>query len=104
MLCIKDGSNHVSVITVTNVYRNEMLPESQRIPICDLEIHPDITKDLDDELQQEIDLVKQKYSFDVEKSRLGLQKLEDYFTNVLDSLTVYVCSIRYTHYVTNQSN
>lgn len=94
MLCMKDGPNHVSVITVTNVYRNEKLPESQRIPICDLEIHPDITKDLDDALQQEIDLVKQKYSFDVEKSRLGLKKLEDYFTNVLDSLTVYVCSIR----------
>jgi len=91
---MKDGPNHVSVITVTNVYRNEKLPESQRIPICDLEIHPDITKDLDDALQQEIDLVKQKYSFDVEKSRLGLKKLEDYFTNVLDSLTVYVCSIR----------
>jgi len=94
LLYMKDGPNHVSVITVTNVYRNEKLPESQRIPICDLEIHPDITKDLDDALQQEIDLVKQKYSFDVEKSRLGLQKLENYFTNVLDSLTVYVCSIR----------
>ena len=94
MLYMQDGPNHLSVITATNVYRNEKLPESQRIPICDLEIHPDITKDLDDALQQEIDLVKQKYSFDVEKSRLGLQKLEDYFTNMLDSLTVYVCSIR----------
>jgi hypothetical protein len=62
--------------------------------MCDLEVHPDITKDLDDTLQQEIDRVKQKFSFDVEKSRLGLQKLEDYFTNVLDSMTVYVCSIR----------
>jgi len=91
---MKDGLNHVSVITPTNVYRNKKLPESQRIPICDLEIHPDITKDLDDALQQEIDFVKQKYSFDVEKSRLGLQKLKDYFTNVLDSMTVYVCSIR----------
>jgi hypothetical protein len=62
--------------------------------MCDLEVHPDITKDLDDALQQEIDLVKQKFSFDVGKSRLGLQKLEDYFINVLDSMTVYVCSIR----------
>jgi len=91
---MKDRSNQISVITATNVYRNEKLPESQWIPIYDLEIHPDITKDLDDALQQEIDLVKQKYAFDVEKSRLGLQKLKDYFTNVLDSLTVYVCSIR----------
>jgi hypothetical protein len=91
---MKDGPNHISVIRATNVYRNEKLPESQRIPTCDLEIHPDITKDLNDTLQQEIDFVKQKYLFDVEKSRLGLQKLEDYFTNVLDSMTVYVCSIR----------
>lgn len=70
------------------------LPESQQIPMCDLEIHPDITKDLDDTLEQEIDLVKRKLAFDVEKSRLGLQKLQDYFINVLDSMTVYVCSIR----------
>jgi hypothetical protein len=62
--------------------------------MCDLEIHPDITKHLDDTLEQEIDLVKRKLAFGVEKSRLGLKKLEDYFTNVLDSLTVYVCSIR----------
>jgi hypothetical protein len=90
----ENGPNRISVIRATNVYRNEKLPESQRIPTCDLEIHPDITKDLDDTLQQEMDFVKQKYLFDVEKSRLGLQKLEDYFTNVLDSMTVYVCSIR----------
>lgn len=70
------------------------LPESQRIPRCDLEIHPEITKDLDGTLEQEIDLVKQKLAFEVEKSRLGLQKLQDYFINVLDSMTVYVCSIR----------
>lgn len=70
------------------------LPVSQRIPMCDLEIHPDITKDLDDTLEQEIDLVKRKLAFDVEKSRLGLQKLKYYFTDVLDSMTVYVCSIR----------
>jgi hypothetical protein len=62
--------------------------------MCDLEIHPDITKDLDDTLEQEIDLVKRKLAFDVEKSRLGLQKLKYYFTDVLDSMTVYVCSIR----------
>ena len=91
---MKNKYNHVTVITTTNVYRNAKLPESQWIPICNLEIHPDITKDLDDALQHEIDLVKQKFSFDVEKSRLGLQKLEDYFTNMLDSMTVYVCSIR----------
>jgi hypothetical protein len=70
------------------------LPASQRIPMCDLEIHPDITKDLDDTLEQEIDLVKRKLAFDVEKSRLGLQKLKYYFTDVLDSMTVYVYSIR----------
>jgi hypothetical protein len=62
--------------------------------MCDLEIHPDITKDLDDTLEQESDLVKRKLAFDVEKSRLGLQKLQDYFINVLDSMTVYVCSVR----------
>jgi hypothetical protein len=60
----------------------------------DLEIHPDITKDLDDTIQQKIDLVKRNLTFDVEKSRLGLQKLQDYFTDMLDSMTVYVCSIR----------
>jgi hypothetical protein len=86
--------NCASVIEVICIYRNMRLPESQRIPMCDLEIHPDITKDLDDTLEKEIDLVKQKFAFDVEKSRLGLQKLQDYFINVLDSMTVYVCSIR----------
>ncbi|KDR19694.1 WD repeat-containing protein 52 [Zootermopsis nevadensis] len=75
-------------------FRNAKLPESQRIPVSDLEIHPAITKDLDDTLQRQIDLVKQNLAFDVEKSRLGLQKLQDYFINVLDSMTVYVCSIR----------
>jgi hypothetical protein len=70
------------------------LPVSQRIPMRDLEIHPEITKDLDDTIEQEIELVKRKFAFDVEKSSLGLQKLKYYFTDVLDSMTVYVCSIR----------
>jgi hypothetical protein len=62
--------------------------------MCDLEIHPDITRDLDDTLQQQTDFIKQKLAFDVEKSTLGLQKIQDYFTSVLDSMTVCVCSIR----------
>jgi hypothetical protein len=82
------------VIEVIHVYRNKKLPVSQWIPMHDLEIHLNITKDLDDTLEQEIDLVKLKLAFDVEKSRLGLQKLKEYFTDVLDSMTVHVCSIR----------
>lgn len=62
--------------------------------MSDLEVHPDITKDLDYTLQQQIELVKRNLAFDVEKSRLGLQKVQDYFIDVLDSMTVCVCSIR----------
>ena len=58
------------------------------------EIHPDITEDLEKELQGKIDLVKHKLAFDVEKSTLALNKVQDYYLNVLETMSFYVIGIR----------
>ncbi|XP_069678702.1 cilia- and flagella-associated protein 44 [Periplaneta americana] len=76
------------------IVRNARLPLSQQMLRNELEIHPDITKDLDDKLQEDINLVKRKLAFNVEKSRLGLKKVQDYYLNNLDSITCFVLGIR----------
>ncbi|KAJ9600982.1 hypothetical protein L9F63_000820, partial [Diploptera punctata] len=76
------------------VSRNQRLIPSQIIPKEMFEIHPDITEELNNKLQDEIDLVKRKLAFDVEKSTLALHKVQDYYLNVLETLSFYVISIR----------
>ncbi|PSN52091.1 hypothetical protein C0J52_03894 [Blattella germanica] len=70
------------------------LPASQKFPMSVFEIHPDITEDLNKKLQDEVDLVKRKLAFDVEKSTLGLRKVQDYFINILETMSFFVIAIR----------
>lgn len=73
--------------------RNRALPESQRIPQEEFELDPRITADLNNQLKAEMDLVRQKLAFKVEKSRLGLQKLMDHFIEPITCLPFAVSRI-----------
>ncbi|KAF7998128.1 hypothetical protein HCN44_009526 [Aphidius gifuensis] len=59
----------------------------------DFNLDPRITEDLDKQLKAEIDLVHEKMSFTVEKSRLGLKKLMDHFINPITCFPFAVCRI-----------
>ncbi|XP_066592907.1 cilia- and flagella-associated protein 44 [Prorops nasuta] len=68
------------------VAKNNSLIPSQRIPEEELELDPRITNELSDRTRTEIDLVRQKMAFQVEKSKLGLQKLLDHFIEPITCL------------------
>lgn len=73
--------------------RNENLIKSQQLTPDDFDLDPRITEDLDKQLKAEIDLVHEKMSFTVEKSRLGLKKLMDHFINPITCFPFAVCRI-----------
>lgn len=77
------------------IKRNKALPSSQTIPYDQLELDARITANLQKRFDEEMDLVKRKKEFDVEKARLGGQKLLEYFLKPLDSFPIKVLGIKY---------
>lgn len=75
------------------VDRNSRLLKSQQIPQEELELDPRITADLNNHLKEEMDLVHKKLAFEVERSRLGLQKLLDHFIEPITCLPFAVSRI-----------
>lgn len=73
--------------------RNKKLLKSQQLKDEDFELDPRITEDLDNQLKAEMDLVHEKMAFQVEKSRLGLQKLMDHFIKPITCLPFSVSRI-----------
>lgn len=76
------------------IKRNKALPVSQQIPYDQLEMDPRITANLQKRFDEEMDLVKRKKEFDVEKARLGGEKLVQYFLEPLDSFPIKVLGIK----------
>lgn len=76
------------------IKRNKALPESQIIPYEQLELDERITANLQKRFDEEMDLVKRKKEFDVEKARLGGEKLLEYFLEPLDSFPIKVLGIK----------
>ncbi|EDS30799.1 wd-repeat protein [Culex quinquefasciatus] len=74
--------------------RNQALPESQRIPMECFDLDERITADLKRELQAEMDLVKRKTAFDVEKARLSGEKLRKFFLEEMESMPIEVLGVR----------
>jgi len=58
-----------------------------------LELDPKITIDLNKKLDMEMAAVREKLIFKVEKSKLGLQKLLEYFVQPVTCLPFVVCKI-----------
>ncbi|XP_055624931.1 cilia- and flagella-associated protein 44 isoform X2 [Toxorhynchites rutilus septentrionalis] len=74
--------------------KNEALPESQRIPMDDFILDERITADLKQQLEAEMDLVRRKTAFDVERARLTGEKLKKFFLDELESIPIEVLGIR----------
>ncbi|XP_055535978.1 cilia- and flagella-associated protein 44 isoform X2 [Wyeomyia smithii] len=73
--------------------RNEALPECQRIPMEDFTLDRRIVDDLEQELQAEMDLVRQRTAFDVEKARLSGEKLKRFFLDGIESMPIQVLGV-----------
>ncbi|XP_053686558.1 cilia- and flagella-associated protein 44 [Sabethes cyaneus] len=73
--------------------RNDELPESQRIPQEEFTLDQRIVDDLEQELQAEMDLVRQKTAFDVEKARLSGEKLKRFFLDGIESIPIQVLGV-----------
>ncbi|XP_076652358.1 cilia- and flagella-associated protein 44 isoform X2 [Halictus rubicundus] len=73
------------------INRNKKLSPSQQI--SHFELDPRITEDLEQHLKEQIALMQRKLEFQVEKSRLELEKLMDHFITPITHLPFAVCSI-----------
>ncbi|XP_070154334.1 cilia- and flagella-associated protein 44 isoform X2 [Polyergus mexicanus] len=73
--------------------RNNALPKSHRITREELELDPRIIADLNKELEAEMITVREKLAFKIEKSKLGLQKLLEYFIQPITHLPFAICKI-----------
>ena len=74
--------------------RNTRLLFSQIIPSDELVLDLRITADLDSKLKKELELVKRKLAFDVQKSEIRLNKLMNYFINPLGYFPICVSTVR----------
>lgn len=76
------------------IKRNKALPPSQRIPFTELELDPRITDALQKRFDDEMEMVKQKKAFEVEKVKIAGKKLTQYFLEPLDSFPIEVIGIK----------
>lgn len=74
--------------------RNSKLLLTQIIPREELEIDPRITKDLEDKLEADLNLVKRKLAFNVQKSALAMHKMLSHYVDELDTFPICVYGIR----------
>lgn len=79
--------------------RNENLQPTQVIPRKQLEIDPRITAHLEERLSADLALVKRKLAFQVEKSKVAMEKLLDHFTEVVDCFPITVNAIQSGRFV-----
>lgn len=74
--------------------RNARLPYSQRIPRNAFEIDARITANLESIHGSEEDLIRQQLAFHVERSRMAMVKLKQYFTDLIDLFPIQIKGIR----------
>lgn len=60
----------------------------------DFELDSRIIEDLEEELDEHMQLMHRKLAFQVEKSTIGINKLQDIFINSLKSLVIPIYGIR----------
>lgn len=70
--------------------RNQKLLPTQIIPREMLELDPRITSNLEEKLNAELELVKRKLAYDVEKSSIRMEKLKIHYIDPLDVFPISV--------------
>lgn len=73
---------------------NAGLPESQKFSENDLELDSRITKSIVDAEEAELDLVHKKFAFEVEKAKLGREKVMKYFIDPVQNWPMEICGLR----------
>ncbi|XP_030383032.1 cilia- and flagella-associated protein 44 [Scaptodrosophila lebanonensis] len=76
------------------VRRNEQLPPGLRAQHKDLLLDPRITQQIRDELQAELDDVREDLAYDLEFAQVGHRKLFDHFLKELDHVPFSVTPLR----------
>lgn len=76
------------------IKRNKKLPPTQIIPRDMLELDPRISMDLQEKLDAQLQLVKRKLAFEVEKSEIRMKKSLHHFINPLDLFPISVQGIK----------
>lgn len=96
-------ANKKKVLTVLEEYKskfiriwgqNQSLTESQRLDESAFELDKRITDDLNETLDKKMKMAQREMEYDVERARIGVRKLMDYFINPLDSFPIRVLGIR----------
>ncbi|KAF5282198.1 hypothetical protein FQR65_LT02895 [Abscondita terminalis] len=73
--------------------KNSKLLPTQIIPRSKLDVDPRISEDLEKRLQTNLSLVKKKLEYNVEKSRVRMQKLKKHFIDPLDVFPIMVKAV-----------
>lgn len=75
--------------------QNDLLPDSQRLSAHELELDDRITNDMDKSFSRQMDLVRRKMAFEVEKTKLLKDKVETFLTSNLECWPIEVIGIRW---------
>lgn len=101
MAIANDRKNAVLAVIQTHqqefdklMQRNEVLPPSQKIPLSEFELDPRITADLDTQFGNEMALLQRKAAYDIEKVKLGVAKLKDFYLKPLETFPIEVPGLR----------
>lgn len=73
---------------------NSGLPESQKFSEKDLEVDSRITKAIVDAEEAQLDLVHEKFAFEVEQAKLGREKVMKYFIDPVQNWPMEICGLR----------
>ncbi|TDG46464.1 hypothetical protein AWZ03_007120 [Drosophila navojoa] len=76
------------------IKKNDELPPGLRVPDKDLLLDPRITQQIRDELQAELDDVREDLAYDLEVAQVGHQKLYNHFLKCLDHIPFTIAPLR----------
>lgn len=77
--------------------RNAALPDSQRLRYSEFRLDKRLQFHIQDIIDNEMKLVKQKLSFEVQKSQLRLHKMKHYFIDCLAAFHMEISSVRFVN-------
>lgn len=77
--------------------RNKELPSRQRIEQNETELDDRITQIIQKNFNDQMNIVKRKLAFDVEKCKLLSKKVNEYFIEPLDTFPIQLLSIRWVY-------
>lgn len=76
------------------LFRNLCLPESQRLKPDELILDMRITKNLQEKLAKEMEVIREKQAFEFEKTQIAGKKLIKYFIEPLEDFPIEVVGIK----------